>query len=62
MEKFIVYRYYNTILYCTYERVELTKKELKNYLFKHQTELENIEVFKKSEKTKININVNIDII
>ena len=62
MEKFIVYRYYNAILYCNYERVELTKKELKNYLFKHQTELENIEVFKKSEKTKININVNIDII
>ena len=44
------------------KNIELTKKELKNYLFKHQTELENIEVFKKSEKTKININVNIDII
>lgn len=62
MEKFIVYRYYNTILYGTYERVELTKKELKEYLFNHQSELKNIEIFKKEERTKININISIDII
>ena len=62
MEKFIVYRYYNTILYGTYERVELTKKELQEYLFNHQSELKNIEIFKKDERTKININVSIDII
>ena len=62
MEKFIVYRYYDAILYWTYERVELTKKELKNYLFKHQSELEKIEIFKKEERMKININVSINII
>lgn len=62
MEKFIVYRYYNTILYWTYERVELTKNELKEYLFNHQSELKNIEIFKKEERMKININVSIDII
>ena len=62
MEKFIVYRHYNTILYWTYERVELTKNELKEYLFNHQSELKNIEIFKKEERTKININVSIDII
>ncbi len=62
MEKFIVYRYYNPILYWTYERVELTKNELKEYLFNHQSELKNIEIFKKEERTKININVSIDII
>ena len=62
MEKFIVYRYYNSILYWTYERVELTKNELKEYLFNHQSELKNIEIFEKKERTKININVSIDII
>ena len=62
MEKFIVYRHYNGILYWTYERVELTKNELKEYLFNHQSELKNIEIFKKEERTKININVSIDII
>lgn len=62
MGKFIVYRYYNSILYWTYERVELTKNELKEYLFNHQSELKNIEIFKKEERTKININVSIDII
>lgn len=62
MEKFIVYRHYNSILYWTYERVELTKNELKEYLFNHQSELKNIEIFKKKERTKININVSIDII
>lgn len=62
MEKFIVYRHYNSILYWTYERVELTKNELKEYLFNHQSELKNIEIFKKEERTKININVSIDII
>lgn len=62
MEKFIVYRHYNSILYWTYERVELTKNELKKYLFNHQSELKNIEIFKKEERTKININVSIDII
>lgn len=62
MEKFIVYRYYNSILYWTYERVELNKNELKEYLFNHQSELKNIEIFKKKERTKININVSIDII
>lgn len=61
MEKFIVYKRYSTICGWGYERVELTRKELKKYLFRHQSELENIEVFKKMEKTKININVNIDI-
>lgn len=62
MEKFIVYRHYNSILYWTYERVELTKNELKEYLFNHQSELKNIEIFKKEERKKININVSIDII
>ncbi len=61
MGKFIVYKRYSTICGWRYERVELTRKELKKYLFRHQSELENIEVFKKMEKTKININVNIDI-
>ena len=62
MKKFIVYRHNNSLLYWTYERVELTKNELKEYLFNHQSELKNIEIFKKEERTKININVSIDII
>ncbi len=62
MQKFIVYRKYYAGLYWTYERVELTKAELKYYLFKHQTELENIEVFKETGKAKIDLNVSIDII
>lgn len=62
MEKFIVYRKYYAGLYWTYERIELTKAELKYYLFKHQTELENIEVFKEIGKVKIDLNVSIDII
>lgn len=62
MEKFIVYRKYFSGLYWTYERVKLTKAELKKYLFEHQTELEDIEVFKETGKAKIDLNVSIDII
>ena len=40
MGKFIVYRRYYTVLGRTYERVELTRNELKNYLFNHQSEME----------------------
>lgn len=61
MEKYIVYRHYNNTLYWTYERVELTKKELKEYLSKYHQELKNIEVFKKKEKIKIKIDVNISL-
>ena len=52
MKKFIVYRHYNSLLYWTYERVELTKNELKEYLFNHQSELKNIEIFKKRRKNE----------
>lgn len=61
MEKYIVYRHYNNTLYWTCERIELTEKELKEYLSKYHQELKNIEVFKKKEKIKIKIDVNISL-
>ena len=35
MKKYIAYRYYNALIYWTYERVELTEKELTEYIKKH---------------------------
>lgn len=60
--KYIVYEYINQYLFnpSRYERHELkTDKELKDFLFKHQNNLKNIEIFKKSQKCEINIEINI---
>lgn len=59
MKKYIVYRYFDNVLFYTYERVELTEKELKDYLYEHQTELKNIEVFKEEGKCKVEMQVDI---
>lgn len=59
MKKYIAYRYYNAILYWTYERVELTEKELNKYIKNHLSELKNIEIFTRKDKVKIDINVNL---
>ncbi len=60
-EKFIVYRYYLNSMFWTYERLELSEKNLKKYIVKHQNEMKNIEVFRKSEIVEINVNVDVRI-
>lgn len=61
-KNYIVYRYFlNAIMFWTYERLELSEKELKKYIVKHQNEMKNIEVFRKSERIKISIDVNVEI-
>lgn len=60
-EKFIVYRHYSNSMFWTYERLELSEKNLKKYIVKHQNEMKNIEVFRKSEIVEINVNVDVRI-
>lgn len=58
--KYIIYEYIVGFLGVPsrYERHVLkTDEELKNFLFKHQNNLKNIEVFNKSNKCKINFEV-----
>lgn len=60
--KYIIYEYvtpYFSIPY--YARYELKNdKELKNFLFKHQDNLKNIEIFNKTDKCNIDISINIE--
>lgn len=61
MKKYIVYRNYNTgILGWRHERTELTKEELLKYIENHLPELGDIEVFKRDEKVKIQVSVNME--
>lgn len=60
-KNYIVYRYFFNTMLWTYERLELSEKELKKYIVKHQNEMKNIEVFFKSERVKISIDVNVEI-
>ena len=57
--KYIVYEYVQMLCYPSYyKRTELkSDKELKNYLFKHQDNLKNIEIFNKSNKCEIKFEV-----
>lgn len=51
--KYIIYEYIAQYMFqpARYERHELkTDKELKEFLFKHQSNLKNIEIFNKSNK------------
>ena len=61
MEEFIVYRYYFNGVFWTYEKLELPEKELKQYIAEHQNEMKNIEVFRKSERVEISVNVDVKI-
>lgn len=58
-KKFIVYREYFTGLFYTYEKIELDKEELGEYISKHYTELKNIEIY--SFKDKVNIDLTIQL-
>lgn len=60
MPKYIAYRKYNNLLYWTYERIELTEKELTEYIKKHLRELKDIEIFTRENKAKIDIKVGIE--
>lgn len=58
--KYIIYEYIVGYMMqpSRYVRHELkTDKELKEFLFKHQDNLKNIEIFNKSNKYKINFEV-----
>lgn len=58
--KYIIYEYIAQYMFqpARYERHELkTDKELKEFLFEHQSNLKNIEIFNKSNKCKINFEV-----
>lgn len=58
MKKYIVYRKYSTIFVSEqYERVELSEKELINYIEKHAGELKNIDIFETNNKVKIDMNI-----
>lgn len=60
--KYIVYEYIAQFMFTpsNYKRYELkTDKELKDFLFKHQDNLKNIEIFNKSQKCEIKIEINI---
>lgn len=60
MKKYIAYRYYNTIvLGWTYERTDLSEKELATYIKEHLGELKNIEIFTREDKIKINVNIEV---
>lgn len=60
MKKYIVYRHYNNMLLgWSYERIELTKEELLKYLDKHLSEIKEIEIFKRDEKSQIDISISI---
>lgn len=58
--KYIVYEYIAPYLFnpSKYNRYELKNDdELKEFLFKHQDNLKNIEIFNKSNKCEINFEV-----
>lgn len=58
--KYIIYEYISQVFFepSKYERHVLkTDKELKEFLFKHQSNLKNIEIFSKSNKCEINFEV-----
>ena len=58
--KYIVYEYIAPYLFNLpkYNRYELKNDdELKDFLFKHQDNLKNIEIFNKSNKCEINFEV-----
>ncbi len=57
--KYIIYEYIEPFLQLArYERHEIkTDKELKEFLFKHQNNLKNIEIFNKSNKCNIKFEV-----
>lgn len=57
-KKYIVYRYFNNLMFWNYERIELSEKELEPYIEKHLGELKNIEIFTRENKIKLEINVN----
>lgn len=59
LKKYIVYRYFNNLMFWNYERIELSEKELEPYIEKHLGELKNIEIFTRENKIKLEINVNI---
>lgn len=61
--KYIVYEYIAAYMFqpSMYKRYEIkTDKELKDFLFRHQNNLKNIEIFSKSNKCKINFEVYIN--
>lgn len=58
--KYIIYEYVASYMFqpARYDRYEIkTDKELKEFLFKHQNNLKNIEIFNKSNKCKINFEI-----
>lgn len=58
--KYIIYEYIAAYMLqpARYDRYEIkTDKELKEFLFKHQNNLKNIEIFNKSNKCKINFEI-----
>lgn len=59
--KYIVYEYVtNPLAFNHYTRTELkSDKELKQYLFDHQSNLKNIEIFNKENKCEIKLEVTI---
>ncbi len=60
--KYIVYEYVvpSCLAVPYYARYELKNdKELKNFLFKHQNNLKNIEIFNKTNKCNVDISINI---
>ena len=57
MKRYIAYRYYSTMLGWTYERKELSEKELTTYIKEHLGKLKNIEIFTRGDKIKINVNI-----
>lgn len=58
-KKFIVYRQFFTGLFYTYEKLELDKEELGEYISEHYEELKNIDIY--SFKNKVNINLSISL-
>ena len=58
--KYIVYEFIDLLFGKAYLRYELkSNKELKDFLFKHQNNLKNIEIFNKSNKCEINFEVHV---
>lgn len=57
-KKYIVYRYFNNLMFLNYERIELSEKELEPYIEKHLGELKNIEIFTRENKIQLEVNVN----
>lgn len=60
--KYIIYEYCRGLFQDSkYMRYELRNdNELKEFLFKHQDNLKNIEIFNKTDKCQINIDISIN--